>query len=69
MGVECPNCGYTLVNYRTERQMAGSREVMLCWHICSRCRHVSLQHWEFTETERVPAGMAGAMNGRFGAGT
>ena len=56
MDVNCPNCGCTLVNYRTDRQPAGHREVLLQWNICVHCHHVSLQHWAFTD--RIPIGAA-----------
>jgi Zn-finger nucleic acid-binding protein len=43
----CPNCGRHLVNYRTDRQAAGKREVNLHWKICVHCRHVALDNWSF----------------------
>ena len=43
----CPNCGYPLISYRTDRQPAGRREVILKWSLCTRCRHVALQSWSF----------------------
>lgn len=43
----CPNCGHHLVGYRTERQRSGNREVDLEWTICTHCRHVGLQSWQF----------------------
>ena len=45
----CPNCGCHLVNYRTDRQVAGRREVELKWMICAHCRHVALDSWAFAE--------------------
>lgn len=45
----CPNCGHHLVNYRTDRQAAGRREVELKWMICVHCRHVALDSWSFAE--------------------
>lgn len=45
----CPNCGRHLVNYRTERQAAGRREVELKWTICVHCRHVALDSWSFAD--------------------
>jgi hypothetical protein len=45
----CPNCGRHLVNYRTDRQAAGRREVELRWTICVHCRHVALDSWTFAE--------------------
>jgi endogenous inhibitor of DNA gyrase (YacG/DUF329 family) len=45
----CPNCGYRLVSYRTDRQAAGRREVVLKWSLCPRCRHVALESWSFGE--------------------
>lgn len=46
----CPNCGHDLVIERTSVQAAGSRQVRLCWFICTSCRHVALGEWEFLET-------------------
>jgi hypothetical protein len=43
----CPNCGYHLVDYRTDRQPSGTHEVVLHWAICTQCRHVGLQSWSF----------------------
>ena len=45
----CPNCGRHLVNYRTDRQAAGRREVELKWTICVHCRHVALDSWSFAD--------------------
>lgn len=45
----CPNCGRVLVNYRTDRQSAGRREVELKWTICAHCRHVALDSWAFAD--------------------
>lgn len=45
----CPNCGRHLVDYRTDRQSAGRREVELRWSICEHCRHVALDSWSFAE--------------------
>lgn len=45
----CPNCGRHLVNYRTDRQAAGRREVELRWTICVHCRHVALESWAFAD--------------------
>ena len=45
----CPNCGHDLVIERNVVQAAGSRQVRLCWFICSHCRHVALGEWEFVE--------------------
>ena len=47
--VMCPNCGRHLVNYRTDRQLAGRREVELKWMICVNCRHVALDTWSFAD--------------------
>jgi Zn-finger nucleic acid-binding protein len=49
MSEMCPNCGRHLVNYRTDRQAAGQREVNLHWTICVHCRHVALDSWSFTD--------------------
>jgi hypothetical protein len=52
-GDHCPNCGDRLVDYRTDRQSAGTRDVLLSWIICVGCRHVGLKQWSFADT-RVP---------------
>jgi hypothetical protein len=49
MNEMCPNCGRHLVNYRTDRQAAGQREVDLHWTICVHCRHVALESWSFAD--------------------
>jgi len=49
MNEMCPNCGRHLVNYRTDRQAAGRREVELHWMICVHCRHVALDSWSFAD--------------------
>jgi Zn-finger nucleic acid-binding protein len=49
MNEMCPNCGRHLVNYRTDRQAAGQREVNLHWTICVHCRHVALDSWSFAD--------------------
>lgn len=49
MNEMCPNCGRHLVNYRTDRQAAGQREVNLHWMICVHCRHVALESWSFAD--------------------
>jgi C4-type Zn-finger protein len=51
----CPNCGRHLVNYRTERQVAGRREVELKWTICVHCRHVALDSWSFADGTIPPS--------------
>jgi hypothetical protein len=43
----CPNCGHPLVDYRTDRQPVGAREVVLQWSMCGSCRHVGLKQWQF----------------------
>jgi hypothetical protein len=45
MDAVCPNCGDELVDYRTDRQSTGGREVILSWTMCSGCRHVGLKKW------------------------
>ena len=45
----CPNCGHHLVAYRTERQSAGHRDVVLQWMICTHCRHVALEKWSWND--------------------
>lgn len=69
MDVNCPNCGCTLVNYRTDRQSAGRREVLLRWNICTRCHHVSLQHWAFTDPIPVSVVESLAHRGQASLGT
>jgi hypothetical protein len=49
MNEMCPNCGRNLVNYRSDRQAAGQREVNLHWMICVGCRHVALDSWSFAD--------------------
>lgn len=51
MDAVCPNCGDQLVDYRTDRQSTGGREVVLSWSICSRCRHVGLKKWMLAHAE------------------
>lgn len=55
MKTNCPNCGETLESFRTDRQAAGEREVILYWMICPACRHVALDHWEL-DKEAVSGG-------------
>ena len=45
----CPNCDGRLTHFRTDRQIAGSREVIMHWSICIRCRHVALDNWHFND--------------------
>lgn len=47
--MRCPNCGRHLVNYRTDRQAAGRREIELKWRLCVHCRHVALESWSFAD--------------------
>lgn len=49
MGGTCPNCGHSLVVYRTDRQIVGRREAVLTWTICRDCRHVALHAWTFAD--------------------
>jgi C4-type Zn-finger protein len=51
MDAICPNCGGELVDYRTDRQSTGGREVILSWTMCSRCRHVGLKKWMVAHAE------------------
>lgn len=51
MGDDCPNCGGQLVDYRTDRQSTGGREVLLNWTICTSCRHVGLRTWMIAHAE------------------
>lgn len=48
---DCPNCGHGLVDYRTDRQSTGGREVILNWMICVACRHVGLKKWMIVHAE------------------
>jgi hypothetical protein len=50
MDAVCPNCGDRLVDYRTDRQLTGGREVILNWTICCGCRHVGLKSWMVAHT-------------------
>lgn len=47
--MECPNCGHPLVDYRVDRQSPSDREIVLCWAICSSCRHVVLRDWYWAD--------------------
>lgn len=53
MDAVCPNCGDQLVDYRTDRQSTGGREVILSWMICSTCRHVGLKKWMIAHPENL----------------
>lgn len=61
-GMNCPNCGYHLEPYRTDRQPAGSRDALLEWEICPSCQHVAPVRWELSDNiepeklKRVEAG-------------
>lgn len=52
----CPNCGHHLEAYRTERQSAGRRDVVLQWMICRYCRHVALKTWTFIDDRESKRG-------------
>lgn len=54
MGARCPNCGSELTRYRTDKQMARRGEMIMFWDICTRCRHIALEHWDYAA--RWPAG-------------
>lgn len=64
MSEMCPNCGRHLVNYRTDRQAAGQREVNLHWTICVSCRHVALDSWSFADGAIPEAYMQSGSYGR-----
>lgn len=49
-GMSCPNCGYLLVPYRTDRQQTTKRVAVLRWAICEGCRHIGLVGWSFEDT-------------------
>jgi hypothetical protein len=53
MDAVCPNCGDQLVDFRTDRQSTGGREVILSWTMCSRCRHVALKKWMVAHPENA----------------
>ena len=53
MDARCPNCADRLVDYRTDRQSAGGREVILSWTICTGCRHVGLKKWMVAHPENA----------------
>lgn len=64
MSEMCPNCGRHLVNYRTDRQAAGQREVDLHWSICVHCRHVALDSWSFADGMIPESYVQGSMYSR-----
>lgn len=47
METKCPNCGHSLAQYRTDRQVVRSGEMTMFWNICPRCHHVALERWLF----------------------
>lgn len=53
MDATCPNCGDDLLDYRTDRQSTGGREVILSWTMCTGCRHVGLKKWMVAHPENV----------------
>ena len=49
MNDDCPNCGGSLMPYRTEHQHAGQHDAHLAWSICPACQHVALRTWSFDD--------------------
>jgi hypothetical protein len=64
-GYRCPNCGNNLTSYKTDRQSAGEREVVLQWAMCERCSHVALRDWSFSTPEPTVGRKGRHAAGRF----
>lgn len=50
----CPNCGHTLVVYRTDRSWTVKHQLEAQWFTCPLCGHMSIQHWSVVDTVGTP---------------